>query len=186
MKTIQGRSQTSEQDEAIFESGRREPLGGENFEIQRLGNALVSIFCGTFPQKSQSWVSVEVHFLIANGNKKKGQNQVEATASSCLMLATALLFKIQRLQFGRDLTFSRLYFGENTAVTIYFMISFFFVNIARAFPTFYFKIIFFLFKNNKKLKPIIKKGIKELFKQTIANHTNKHTESEQLKKNFFP
>ena len=79
-----------------------------------------------------------------------------------------------------------MYFGENTAVTIYFMISFFFVNIARAFPTFYFKIIFFLFKNNKKLKPIIKKGIKELFKQTIANHTNKHTESEQLKKNFFP
>ena len=33
MKTIQGRSQTSEQDEAIFERGRREPLGGENFEI---------------------------------------------------------------------------------------------------------------------------------------------------------
>ena len=172
MKTIQGRSQTSEQDEAIFERGRREPLGGENFEIQRLGNALVSIFCGTFPQKSQSWVSVEVHFLIANGNKKK-------KAKSCLMLATALLFKIIRLQFGRDLTFSRLYFGENTAVTIYFMISFFFFCKYRTcFSNIYFQIIFFLFKNNKKLKPIIKKGIKELFKQTITNHTIKHTESE--------
>ena len=37
----------------------------ENLEIYRLINALVSISHGIFLQKSQFWVSVEVHFLIA-------------------------------------------------------------------------------------------------------------------------
>ena len=71
----QGRSQTSEQDEARFERRRREPLGGsegmpppppppENLEIYRLINALVSISRGIFLQTSQFWASVEVHFSI--------------------------------------------------------------------------------------------------------------------------
>ena len=51
----QGRSQTSEKDEASLKRRRREPLGGGG-----------------------------------GGLKAKGQNQDEATASSCLMLATAL------------------------------------------------------------------------------------------------
>ena len=73
MLQLQGRSQTSEQDEASFKRRRWEPLGGgsggmrppENFEIERLKNALVSIFRRIFLQKSESWASVEVHFFIA-------------------------------------------------------------------------------------------------------------------------
>ena len=37
----------------------------DNFQIQRLRNAVVSIFVGIFLQKSQSWASVKVHFFIA-------------------------------------------------------------------------------------------------------------------------
>ena len=68
----QGRSQTSEQEEARFERRRCEPLGEcggmpppEKLEIYKLINALVSISHGIFLQKSQFWASVEVHFLIA-------------------------------------------------------------------------------------------------------------------------
>ena len=86
-RAYHGRSQTSEHEESIFEVWGACPL--RKFEIYRLRNALVSIFRGIFLQKSQSWVSVEFHFFIANGNKK-GKYQDEATASSCLMLATAL------------------------------------------------------------------------------------------------
>ena len=57
----QGRSQTSEQDEASFERQRREPLTGglgtcrpRKFEILRFRNALLRIFRGIFLQKSQS------------------------------------------------------------------------------------------------------------------------------------
>ena len=69
------RSQTSEQDEVSFGRRRREPLGGsgvvlppENFEIQRLRNALSSISRGIFLQKNQSW----------------NQNQDEAIALSII------------------------------------------------------------------------------------------------------
>ena len=41
------------------------PQWGLDFEIQRLRNALISIFHGIFLQKSQSWESVEGHFFIA-------------------------------------------------------------------------------------------------------------------------
>ena len=65
----QGRSQSSEQDEASFERQRREPperglgacpppphLPPENFEIWRFRNALLTIFRGIFfLQKSQTW-----------------------------------------------------------------------------------------------------------------------------------
>ena len=71
LHNFQGHSQTSEQDKASFERQRRELLGGlgacppENFEIEGLRNAFVSILRGIFLQKSQSWASAEVHFFIA-------------------------------------------------------------------------------------------------------------------------
>ena len=45
---VQGRSQTSEQDEASFERRRHAP---ENFEIYKLRNVLLSIYRGIFLQK---------------------------------------------------------------------------------------------------------------------------------------
>ena len=53
------------------------PLKSKILEIKRLKNALLSIFHGIFLQKSMS-----------------GQNQDEAIASSCLVLATALSFRL--------------------------------------------------------------------------------------------
>ena len=81
-REAQGRSQTSEQDEASFERQRCEPLGGsggmppspQKILKTRGSEMLLLAFCVAFFCKKK---------------KKKCQNQDEATASSCLMLVTA-------------------------------------------------------------------------------------------------